>query len=164
MRSHARPGVFLHHLSCAAAAAEARMRGAEQYLYFYNIRADNSFLVVRHREVIRSVISTSVIQHITSIHPYIMCPLPLTSYNKFSLHLHILELLVFIFMDWFNMCLNEGVLSELHCIHNVGMGTFDLHGLILCGSEGFLSVLFYIHIGNTGEFWAPCWLRYKYWL
>ena len=64
------------------------MRAAEQYLYFYNIRADNSFLVVRHREVIRSVISTSVIQHITSIHyPYIMCPLPPTSCNKFNLYL-----------------------------------------------------------------------------
>ena len=37
--------------------------------------------------------------------------------------------------------MSEGVLSELLCIHNVGMGTFDLHGLILCVSVGFLSEL-----------------------
>ena len=34
---------------------------------------------------------------------------------------------------------SEGVLSEMLCIHNVGMGSFDLHELILCVSEGFLS-------------------------
>ena len=37
------------------------------------------------------------------------------------------------------LCVSEGVLSELLCIHNVGMGTFDLHGLILYVSEGDLS-------------------------
>ena len=36
---------------------------------------------------------------------------------------------------------SEGFLSELLCIHNVGMGTFDLHGLTLCVSLDFLSVL-----------------------
>ena len=127
MRSHARPGVFLHHLSCAAAAAEARMRAAEQYLYFYNIRADNSFLVVRHREVIRSVISTSVIQHITSIHyPYIMCPLPHKSYNKFNLYLGAFSL----HLHGFIYYVSEGVLSELLCSHTVDTETFYLHGLI----------------------------------
>ena len=35
---------------------------------------------------------------------------------------------------------SEGVLSLLLCNHNVGMETFDLHGLILCVSEGVLSV------------------------
>ena len=37
------------------------------------------------------------------------------------------------------LCVSEGVLSELLCIHIVGMGTFDLHGPILCVSEDFLS-------------------------
>ena len=40
--------------------------------------------------------------------------------------------------DGLILCVSEGFLSELLCIHNVGMGTFDLHGLILCVSEGFL--------------------------
>ena len=74
------------------------MRAAEQYLYFYNIRADNSFLVVRHREVIRSVISTSVIQHITSIHypyvPFLLSP----TINSIYIYIY-LYLIVFIFMD-----------------------------------------------------------------
>ena len=30
------------------------------------------------------------------------------------------------------LCVSEGFLYELLCIHNVGMGPFDLHGLILC--------------------------------
>ena len=38
------------------------------------------------------------------------------------------------------------------CIHIVGMGTFGLHGLILCGSEGFLSELLCIHIEGMGTF------------
>ena len=29
------------------------------------------------------------------------------------------------------LCVSEGFLSQLHCIHIAGMGTFDLHGLIL---------------------------------
>ena len=33
------------------------------------------------------------------------------------------------------LCVSEGLLSELLCIHNVGMGTFDLHGLISCASD-----------------------------
>ena len=36
------------------------------------------------------------------------------------------------------LCVSEGLLSELPCIHIVGMGTFVLHGLILCVFEGFL--------------------------
>ena len=37
------------------------------------------------------------------------------------------------------LCVSEGVLSQLICVHNEGMETFYLHGLILCVSEGFLS-------------------------
>ena len=44
------------------------------------------------------------------------------------------------------LCESEGVLFELLCIHNVGMGTFALHGLILCVSEGVLSELLRVHI------------------
>ena len=43
------------------------------------------------------------------------------------------------------LCESEGFLSELLCIHNVGMGTFDLRGLILCESEDFLSELLCNH-------------------
>ena len=32
------------------------------------------------------------------------------------------------------LCVSEGFLSELLCVHNVGIETFDLHGLILCVS------------------------------
>ena len=38
------------------------------------------------------------------------------------------------------------------CIHTVGMVTFDLHGLISCVTEGFLSVLFGSHIVGMGTF------------
>ena len=44
------------------------------------------------------------------------------------------------------LCVFEGFLSLLLCVHNVGMGAFDLHGLILCVSEGVLSQLLCIHI------------------
>ena len=37
------------------------------------------------------------------------------------------------------VCVSEGSFFKLLCVHNVGKGTFDLHGLILCVSEGFLS-------------------------
>ena len=37
-------------------------------------------------------------------------------------------------------------------IHNVGMGSFDLHGLILCVSEGVLSQLLCIHIVGMETF------------
>ena len=43
------------------------------------------------------------------------------------------------FMNYFFLCVSEDFLSELLCIYTVGMGTFDLHGLILCVSEGLLS-------------------------
>ena len=36
------------------------------------------------------------------------------------------------------LCVSEGHLSELLCVHIVGMGSFDLHGLILCVSEDIL--------------------------
>ena len=36
---------------------------------------------------------------------------------------------------------SEGLLSELLCIHIVGIGTFGLHELILCVSEGVPSEL-----------------------
>ena len=38
----------------------------------------------------------------------------------------------------------------LLCIHIVGMGTFDLHGLIVCVSEDFLYELLCIHIVGMG--------------
>ena len=39
------------------------------------------------------------------------------------------------------LCVSEGYFSELLCVHNVGIATFDLHGLILCVSEDILSEL-----------------------
>ena len=38
------------------------------------------------------------------------------------------------------------------CVYKVGMGTFDLHELILCVSEGFLSELPCIHIVGIETF------------
>ena len=38
------------------------------------------------------------------------------------------------------------------CIHIVGMGSFDLRGLILCESEDFLSELLCNHIVNIDGF------------
>ena len=37
------------------------------------------------------------------------------------------------------LCVSEGFLSLLLCIHTAGIGTFDLHALILHVSEGVLS-------------------------
>ena len=37
-----------------------------------------------------------------------------------------------------SLYVSEGVLSELLCIYNAGMETFDLHGLLLYVSEEFL--------------------------
>ena len=37
------------------------------------------------------------------------------------------------------LCVSAGVFSELICVDNVGIGTFGLHGQILYVSEGFLS-------------------------
>ena len=37
------------------------------------------------------------------------------------------------------LCVSSGFLSLLLCVDKVGMGTFGLHGLILCVSEGILS-------------------------
>ena len=34
------------------------------------------------------------------------------------------------------LCVPEGILSVLLCVHNVGMRTFGIHELILCVSEG----------------------------
>ena len=44
------------------------------------------------------------------------------------------------------LCVTEGFLSKLLCIHIVGIGTFDLHELILCVSEGLLFELLCDHI------------------
>ena len=41
-------------------------------------------------------------------------------------------------MQRFYLCVSEGILSEVLCIHIKGMGTFDLHALILCVFEGLL--------------------------
>ena len=43
------------------------------------------------------------------------------------------------------LCVSEGLLSELLCVHIVGIGTFGPHGLILCVSESFYSELFCVH-------------------
>ena len=43
------------------------------------------------------------------------------------------------------LCVVEGFSLRLLCIHNVGMGTFVLHGLILSVSEGLPLELLGIH-------------------
>ena len=48
------------------------------------------------------------------------------------------------------LCVSEGFLSNLICIHTVGMGTSGLHGLTLCVSEGFLVPSLCIHIVGMG--------------
>ena len=47
---------------------------------------------------------------------------------------------------------SEGVLYKLPCIQSVGIGTFDLHELILHVSEGILYKLLFIHIVGIGTF------------
>ena len=50
------------------------------------------------------------------------------------------------------LCVSEGCVSELLCIHIVDIGTSDLHALILCVSEDFLSQLLCIHIVGMETF------------
>ena len=50
------------------------------------------------------------------------------------------------------LCVSAGVLSELLCIHIVGIGIFYLHGLILCVSEEFLAELLCNHIVGIDGF------------
>ena len=52
------------------------------------------------------------------------------------------------------LCVSEGFLWLLLCIHIVGMRTFYLHEMILCVSEGLHSVLLCIHNVGMGTF-AP---------
>ena len=46
------------------------------------------------------------------------------------------------------LCVSEGLLFELLCIHIEGMETFDLHELILYVSEGVIYELLCIHTVN----------------
>ena len=46
------------------------------------------------------------------------------------------------------LCVSEVFLSQLLCAHIGDMEIFDLHGLILCVSEGVLCDLFCSHIAN----------------
>ena len=39
------------------------------------------------------------------------------------------------------LCVSEGYVCELICIYIVGMGTSDLHELVLCVFEGYFSEL-----------------------
>ena len=50
------------------------------------------------------------------------------------------------------LCESGGVLSQMLCTHNVGIGSFDLHVVLLCVSEGVLSQLLYVHIKGMGTF------------
>ena len=43
------------------------------------------------------------------------------------------------------LCVSEGVLAELLCIHIVGIGTFGLYGQISYVSEDYLSDLHCVH-------------------
>ena len=43
------------------------------------------------------------------------------------------------------LCVSEGLFSVLLCIHIVGMKTFVLHGQILCVSEGVFYIVLCIH-------------------
>ena len=46
--------------------------------------------------------------------------------------------------------MSGGYFSELLCVHNVDIETFDLHGLILCVAEGYFSELICVHIVGMG--------------
>ena len=57
------------------------------------------------------------------------------------------------------LCVAQGGLTWLLCIHNVGIETFSLHGLTLCVSEGFLSELLCSHSENIDVFLPLYWKR-----
>ena len=44
------------------------------------------------------------------------------------------------------LCVSEGFLFLLPCIHILGIGSFDLHELILCVFEDYFSGMTCIHI------------------
>ena len=50
------------------------------------------------------------------------------------------------------LCVFEGSLFELLCVHIEGMGTFDLHGLIFCVSSSVFSQLICVHIVSMETF------------
>ena len=55
-------------------------------------------------------------------------------------------------LDELILCVSEDVLSQLLCIHNVGMGSSGPYESILCVSEGFLYELLCNHIANIDGF------------
>ena len=81
--------------------------------------------------------------------------------NRFYVSIKISFLCCFVFTLWaletfvphgLTLCVSEGLLSVLLCIHNVGKETSGLHGLILCVSEGVLSQLLCAHNVGIGTF------------
>ena len=50
------------------------------------------------------------------------------------------------------LCVSEGVLSKLLCIHIVGIETLNLHELIVDVFEDVLPLLLYSHIANIDVF------------
>ena len=49
------------------------------------------------------------------------------------------------------LCVSEGLFSELLCIHNVGMGTFGLHERTVYVSENFPFLSLCSHIVNIDD-------------
>ena len=49
------------------------------------------------------------------------------------------------------LCVSEGLLSVLLCFHNGDIETFSPHVWTQCVSGGHLSLQLYIHIENTGD-------------
>ena len=58
------------------------------------------------------------------------------------------------YLHGLTLCVSEGLLFDLQCIHIVGIETFVHHGLILYVSEDFLPELFQIHIVDIDVFCA----------
>ena len=58
-------------------------------------------------------------------------------FRSYLLCIHIVDMGTFD-LHGLILCVAKGYFSELICAHNVGIETFDLHGLILCVSEGLL--------------------------